>query len=97
MADHSASSGNGAHGFEAHAATYAGFLKGSIALSIMCFYVVVALVAFAFVSHYNVLLGFGGMIIGAVALLIDARASNSWYLSGAWLVVFGLIIAVAVG
>lgn len=97
MADHSASSGNGAHGFEAHAATYAGFLKGSVILSLMSFYVVVALVAFAFISHFNLLIGFGGLIIGAIALLVDARASNSWYLSGAWLVVFGLITAVAVG
>jgi hypothetical protein len=97
MADHSASSGNHSLGIDAHAATYAGFIKGSVALSILCFYVLVALVAFAFVSNYNVLLGFGGLVIGIVALLIDARASNSWYVSGAWLAVFGLITAISVG
>lgn len=93
MADHGAS---GAHSqnIEAHRATYQGFIKGSIILSIFCFYVLVALVAFAFVANGNLLLGFGGLIIGSLALIIDARAGNNWYLSAGWLVIFGLVTAV---
>ncbi|WP_395686471.1 aa3-type cytochrome c oxidase subunit IV [Aestuariivirga sp.] len=96
MADHGAS---GAHSqnIEAHRATYQGFIKGSIILSIFCLYVLVALVAFAFVSSGNLLLGFGGLIIGTLALVIDARVGNAWYLSVGWLVIFGLITAVMLG
>ena len=95
MADHG-SSGTHSHGFEAHRATYEGFLKGSVALAILCLYVLVALVAFAFVSSGNVFLGFAGLIIGIIALLIDVRAGNKWYLSVGWLVIFGLLTAVMV-
>lgn len=96
MADHGAS---GAHSqnIEAHRATYQGFIKGSIILSIFCLYVLVALVAFAFVSSGNLLLGFGGLIIGTLALVIDGRVGNAWYLSVGWLVIFGLITAVMLG
>ncbi len=96
MADHG-SSGTHSHGFEEHASTYSGFIKGSIALSILCFYVLVALVAFAFIGGANLLVGFGGLIIGVIALLIDMRASNTWYLSIGWLVLFGLLTAFMLG
>ncbi len=95
MADHG-SSGSHMHGYEAHKSTYEGFLKGSIVLSLLCFYILVALVAFRFVGNWNVLLGFAGLILGSLALLIDARTGKSWYLSGGLLVIFGLITAVAV-
>lgn len=95
MADHG-SSGTHSHGFEAHRAMYEGFLKGAVALTIMCLYVLVALVSFAFVAKGNVFLGFAGLIIGAIALLIDMRAGNKWYLSVGWLVLFGLVTAVLV-
>lgn len=74
--------------------TYAGFLKGSVALTIMCLYVLVALCAFAFIDKGNVLIGFGGLIIGTIALIIDLRAANNWFISVAWLVIFGLFTAV---
>jgi hypothetical protein len=94
MADHG-HSGTHSHDFEAHKSTYEGFIKGSVVLSILCFYVLVALVAFAFVPSLNLLIGFGGLIIGIIALLIDVRAGNNWYLSVGWLVIFGLITAVS--
>lgn len=95
MAEHT-SSGNVTHGFESHKATYDAFLKGSVALTIVCLYVLVALCAFAFINSFNVLIGFAGLIIGILAVLIDARAGNKWYLSIGWLVIFGLITAVSV-
>jgi len=95
MADHG-SSGAHSQDFEAHRATYNGFVKGAVMMTIMSFYVLVALVAFSFVSSGNVILGFAGMILGAIALLIDARASGKWYLSGGLLAIFALITAVAV-
>lgn len=96
MAQHG-SSGAHSQDFSEHKATYEGFLKGSVILGIYCFYVLVALVSFAFVSSSNLLLGFGGLIAGALALLIDARIGNKWYLSVGLLVIFALITAVMLG
>lgn len=95
MADHG-SSGSVQHGLEAHQATYRGFVLGSVALSLICAYTLVALCAFAFISNFNLLIGFGGLIIGTLAVLVDLKAGGKWYISGAWLVIFGLIVAVAV-
>ena len=94
MADHS--SDNSSHGMEEHTNTYAGFVTGSVALSIICGFVLVALVAFRFAHTLNVLTGFAGLIIGLVAVLIDVRTGGKWYLSGGLLVLFGLITAVNV-
>ena len=93
MAEHG-STGTHSHGFEEHAKTYDGFIKGSIAGTILCLYVLVALVAFAFISSGNLLIGFGGLIIGILALVIDIRAGGSWKLSVGWLVIYGLFTAV---
>jgi uncharacterized membrane protein len=95
MADHGTHTSN-AMDYEAANATYAGFIKGAVALTIMCLYVLVALSAFAFIEKGNVLIGFAGLIIGSIALIIDMRASNKWYVSVAWLVIFGLLTAVMV-
>ena len=95
MAEHG-SSGSHTHGMEEHRSTYEGFIKGSVALTLICLFILVALVAFRFVGTGNVLLGFAGLILGLLAVLIDARAGNKWYLSGGLLVIFGLITAVAV-
>lgn len=94
MAEHS--SDNHAHGMDEHTSTYAGFVKGSVALSIICGYVLVALVSFAFAATLNVFTGFAGLIVGIIAVLIDARTGGKWYLSAGLLVVFGLITAVNV-
>ena len=95
MADHGTHTSN-AMDYEAAHATYAGFLKGAVVLTIFCLYVLVALCAFAFIDKGNVLIGFAGLIIGAIALIIDLRAGNNWYISVAWLVIFGLFTAVMV-
>lgn len=95
MADHG-SSGSHPHGFDEHRSTYDAFIKGSIVLTIVCLFILVALVAFAFVNSGNVLLGFGGLILGMIAVMIDMRSNGKWYLSGGLLVIFGLITAVAV-
>jgi hypothetical protein len=94
MAEHG-STGTHSHGFEEHAKTYDGFIKASIAGTILCFYVLVALVAFAFVSTgTNLLLGFGGLILGILALIIDVRIGGSWKLSVGLLAIYGLLTAV---
>lgn len=95
MADHG-SSGNASHGLEAHQATYRGFIRGSVALSLVCAYTLVALAAFGFAPSFNLLIGFGGLIIGMLAVLIDLKADGKWYLSGAWLAIFGLVTAIAI-
>lgn len=95
MAEHG-SSGSNSHAHTDHRSTYEAFLKGSVAMTIVCLYVLVALVAFRFVNSHNVLLGFSGLILGVIAVLIDLRAGNKWYLSGVLLVIFGLITAAAV-
>lgn len=95
MAEHG-SSATHSHGGDTHQKTYDGFIKGSIALTILCFYVLVALVAFAFIANGNLLVGFGGLIIGILALLIDLKAGGSWKLSIGWLVIYGLLTAVMV-
>ena len=94
MAEHS--SGNHSHGMEEHNSTYAAFIKGSVALSIICGFVLVALVSFRFAHTLNVFSGFTGLILGVIAVLIDARTGGKWYLSVGLLVLFGLITAVNV-
>lgn len=95
MAEHG-SAGTHSNDFDSHQATYDGFIKGSVAITLICLYTLVALACFAFVNTGNVVIGFLGLIIGTIAVLIDARAGNKWYLSVGLLVVFGLIVAVLV-
>lgn len=95
MADHG-SSGSHSHGFDEHRSTYKGFITGSVALTLACLFILVALVAFRFVNSGNLLLGFGGLILGLIAVLIDARSGGKWYLSGGLLAIYGLITAVAI-
>jgi hypothetical protein len=95
MADHAPSSGTSG-GMDDHRATYEGFLKGSVGLALLCFYVLVALVSFRFGHTWSVFLGFLTLIVGVIAVAIDARTSSRWFLSLGLLVVFGLIAAVNV-
>ena len=94
MAEHS--SGNHSQGMDEHTNTYEAFIKGSVALAIICGFVLVALCSFAFAHTLNVFTGFAGLIAGVIAVLIDARTGGKWYLSVGALVVFGLITAVNV-
>ncbi len=91
MADHGSSASH-SHGFEEHARTYQGFVTGSVILALLCGYILVALVAFRFIESGNVLLGFAGLIVGCIAILIDARAGGKWLLSGGLLALYGLVV-----
>lgn len=82
------------HTMEEHDATYQGFVKGTVALCLMCAYIVVALCMFGFGSSFTFLIGFGGIITGLIAIIIDARANPSkWYLSTGLLIVYGILVA----
>ena len=82
------------HGMEDHEATWRGFVKGAVGLSLMCAYILVALCLFGFGESYTFLVGFGGMAIGLIAIIIDARANPSkWYLSIGLLIAYGLLVA----
>jgi hypothetical protein len=81
-------------GFQDHKETYEGFLTGSVALSIICGFVLVALCAFRFMDSLNVFTGFAGIIIGLIATLIDVRTGGKWTLSGVLLVLYGLFVAI---
>jgi hypothetical protein len=91
MADHTPA--HTPRGFADHKDTYNGFLAGSVALSMICLYVLVALVAFRFMDTLNVLTGFAGIIAGLFAVAIDLRSGGKWYVSGGLLVLFGLFVA----
>jgi hypothetical protein len=91
MADHTPS--RTPRGLQDHKETYEGFLTGSVALTMVCLFVLAALCAFRFMDNWNVLTGFAGIILGIVATLIDVRSGGKWYVSGALLVLFGLFVA----
>ncbi|MFT3987472.1 aa3-type cytochrome c oxidase subunit IV [Aestuariivirga sp.] len=95
MADHGGS-GSYSGDIQSHEATYEGFIKGSISVAIMCGFVLVALCSFAFGHAWAVFLGFAGLIVGAAALVVEAKASGKFYASVALLVLFGLITAINV-
>jgi hypothetical protein len=81
----------------AHRSTYGNFVRGALALTLICAFVLVALCSFAFGHALNVFTGFVGLIIGVIAVLIDARSgSPRWFLSLGVLVLFGLITAASV-
>ncbi len=85
------------HGMEDHTATWEGFVKGCVALSLMCAFIVVALCEFGFGTSMTFLIGFGGMIAGLIAIIIDARANPSkWYLSVGLLIAYGILVAVTI-
>jgi hypothetical protein len=92
MADHSPQ--HAAQDMSEHTRTYEGFLTGAVALTLLCLIVMVALVNFRFAHTLNVFSGFAGIILGIILLIVDVRASGKWYLSGAFLVIYGLITAV---
>jgi hypothetical protein len=98
MADHSAHGGSSAGNIAAHRATYDAFIKGSVALTLLCFYTLVALVAFRFAGGFGVFLGFAGLIVGIVTVLIDLKTGGQkWFMAGGALVLFGLLTAMSVG
>ena len=97
MADHSSHGHSQAMDTSAHKSTYEGFIRGSVALVLLCLMICIALIMFRFAGPGNVFMGFGGLIIGVLALLFDARSgAANWVLSIGWAVIFGLITAVSV-
>ena len=93
MADHSPAD-NHDHQLRDHRETYEGFITGSIVLTFVSFLILVALVSFRFGESLNVVIGFAGLVIGFIAVAIDARMGSRWFLSLGVLVVFGLITAI---
>ena len=95
MADHGHSPSQPAlNGMDAHRATYEGFLRWSMMTAIICCYVLVALVTFRFMDYpLNVVVGFGGIIIGTLTSLIATRMGGKWLLPVIVLVVYGLFVA----
>ena len=81
-------------GFQDYKETYEGFLKGSVALGLICGFVLVALVAFRFMDTLNVFTGFAGLIVGILATLIDLRTGAKWTFSTVLLVLYGLFVAI---
>jgi hypothetical protein len=92
MADHSPT--HTPRGFQDHKDTYTGFINASVAVGMICLYILVALCAFAFMSNpMNVIVGFGGIFLSIILALIDLKTGAKWYLSGAVLVLYGLFVA----
>jgi hypothetical protein len=94
MADHGHSSQPALTGMDAHKATYDGFLAGSVALALICFYILVALVVFRFMDNpMNLVVGFGGIIVGTIATLIGLKAGRNWLIPGVLLVLYAVFAA----
>ena len=94
MADHAQNPHHSASGMDAHKATYKGFIDFSVAGSIICLYVCVALIAFRFISNpLNVVVGFAGILVGILASLIALRMGSKWMVAVVPLVLFGLFVA----
>jgi Bacterial aa3 type cytochrome c oxidase subunit IV len=96
MAEHAVSTDSHHGDMAEHRNTYEGFVKGSIALSLICFFVLVALVSFRFAHTLSVFTGAVGLILGIIAVIIDSRVGGRWLLSLGLLVIFGLITAINV-
>src|SRR4051794_40330169 len=96
MADHPAHGKAPSGGLEAHLQTYEGFLRGAVAVALMVFFTMVALVSFRFGHSLNTFIGFAVLVIGLIVVLIDLKAGSRWFLSLGTLIVLGLITAVNV-
>jgi hypothetical protein len=85
------------HDVEEHQRSYRSFLKGVVVAIIAAAFTLVALSAFAFGQSMSILLGWAGLVFGALAILIDLRSdSKSWRLSLVTLLIFGLLTAINV-
>jgi hypothetical protein len=79
---------------EAHNAAYKGFVDFSVAGSIICIYILVALVTFRFMSNpMNVIVGFGGLLVGVITSIIALRMGSKWMVAMVPLVLFALFVA----
>ena len=66
----------------------------SVGGSIICLFIVVALVVFRFVNNpFNLVLGFGGILVGTLASVIALRMGGKWMVPIVILVLYGLLAA----
>jgi Bacterial aa3 type cytochrome c oxidase subunit IV len=94
MSEHSSNAHPPAQDMAAHEATYDGFIKFSVAGSIICIYVLVALVTFRFMNNpANVIVGFGGLILGIITSIIALRLGGKWMVAVVPLILFTLFVA----
>ena len=85
------------HEMQDHLQTYRGFLKGVIMVILISALTLVALSAFAFGKTLPILLGWATLIVGTLAVLIDARSdTKTWRLSLGTLLLFGIITAASI-
>lgn len=83
--------------FSEHRSTYEGFLKGSIAGTFVCLYILIALCSVGFADVLPRFMAFAGIIVGSIATLIDMKSgSKVWPLSLGFLAVYGLLTAMNV-
>jgi Bacterial aa3 type cytochrome c oxidase subunit IV len=94
MADHAQNPHHAANGMDGHKSTYKGFLDFSVAGSIICIYIVVALVTFRFMDNpANVIFGFGGILLGIITSLIALRMGGKWLVAVVPLILFAIYVA----
>jgi predicted membrane protein len=94
MAEHAQNPHHATNGMDPHKATYKGFLDFSVAGSIVCIYVVVALIGFRFMSNpLNLMFGFGGILLGVLASLIALRMGGKWAVALVPLALYALFAA----
>src|SRR4051812_16909525 len=79
-----------------HLATYQLFLRVTVAGIIHIGFVMVALVSFAFGHSASVFLGFLGLVLGTLAVIIDFRSRSRYSLSLGLLAIFAIITAINV-
>jgi Bacterial aa3 type cytochrome c oxidase subunit IV len=94
MSEHSSNAQPPSQDMAAHEAAYDGFIKFSVAGSIICVYVLVALVTFRFMNNpANLITGFGGLIVGIITSIIALRLGGKWMVAVVPLVLFALFVA----
>lgn len=94
MSEPAPSSQTPASGMAAHRATYEAFLKFSMAGTIICLYILLALVAFRFMNNPgNVMLGFGALFLGVITSMVAMRLGGKWMIAVVPLVLLGLYVA----
>ena len=90
MAENSAEVQN----YDDHKATYEGFISGCIATTLGTFFILVTLVICGLANtHYitNLIVGFGGMILGFIFVGVEAKAGSNYLTSLILLIAFGIL------
>ena len=82
------------HDFEEHKETYEGFIAGSIAVSLACFFVLVCLVINGFSGAgavVNLTVSMLGLILGLIFLAVEVKAKSKFTASAVLLVLYALV------